>query len=119
MTSAFNLVTTLYKGELPLKGEVGGFPIRKSFGQMAAEILHNEVELLSHEVRHFQYARELFLVWCERGVKESYAQFADYADAALIMSPPGGTEVAQAALEHVHIQYILRKCGAQTLVYIL
>lgn len=116
VSAAANLVTNMYKGDAPFSGDVGGFPLRKSFARETARILHRDVELLAPNGRHFKRAEELWYAFCQKGMKEAYAQFADYIDAALIMDPPGDVAIPQAILGHRHLWYILSKGGAKTLI---
>ena len=117
VSAAAGVVTTLYKGDLPLEGETGGFPIRKYLAREAAQTLRENFELLAPNASHFRTAEELWLAWCLKGIKAAYAQFADYIDVALVLNPPEETTISHVFVDHPHIPYILGKSGAQQIIY--
>ena len=108
--SAADVVTHLYKNPaLPFKGDCRGFQVRKSLAREAAKALRDKAILLTPTFDHFVEAERLWLAWCTDQAKESYAQFSDYIDSALILRPPEDHVVSDALLGHEHISYILRK----------
>ncbi len=118
--AACNVVTEFYKSRaLPYKGEVAGFPVRKSLAREAASLLRSQVCLLSPTTKHFEHAERLWLRWCMREAKEGYAQFADYVDAALVLSPPAEHAVPAVLVAHPHVHYILRKEKATATSYVI
>jgi hypothetical protein len=52
-------------------------------------------------------------------VKESYAQFEDYIEAAIVLSPPKGFVVTQVLVSHHHLRYLLNKKRSTALIQVL
>ena len=120
INDACGVVTQLYKsGDLPLVGDITGFPVRKSLAREAAQCLRGRVHFLSPGLEHFVRAEQLWLKLCCRESEEGYAQFADYVDAALLLTPPSGLTIPVALLGHAHVHYILRKERATTLSWVI
>ena len=62
------------------------------------------------------------LLWwelCDKEVKQSFAQFEDYVEAALILSPPEEFAVTQVLVSHHHLEYLLHRKGSQALIQVL
>jgi hypothetical protein len=119
VSGAAELVTQLYKGELPLSGTVDGFPVRKEWARETASYVYEHVELISPNAEHFRVALALWYTYCQRGIREAYAQFGDYVDSAMIQDPPEERVIQQIAVGHPHIPYILKKCGSTQLIHFL
>lgn len=107
--AACHAITELYKGDPPFSGATEGFPLKKSFAREAADILRRSVHLLAPGLPHFELATQLWFAYCIKGVKEAWAGFGDYLDAALIICPVEGTVVPHVVVAHVHLKYILEK----------
>ncbi len=82
-------------------------------------MLRERSVLLAPTIDHFVEAERLWFTWCDNQAKESYAQFSDYIDAALILNPPEGKAVTDAMLGHEHVSYILRKKRSRVRPFIL
>lgn len=117
ISAASELVTRMYKGEPPFTGETGGFPIRKSFARETARLLSRELQLLAPLEAHFRKAEQMWYALCQKGIREAYAQFGDYVDAALIMDPPPKLAVSHVAVGHPHVSYILKKSGSRQTIH--
>jgi len=117
VTAAAELVTMVYKTDPPFSGETSGFPIRKSLAREMAHALCQEVALLAPSAEHFRRAVELWHAYCQKGIREAFAQFGDYIDAALAMDPPEDRVVSHVAVGHPHIPYILKKSGARQTIH--
>jgi len=119
ITAAAHIVTKFYKGRPAFTGDVEGFPLRKSLARHAAGVLRSSVKLLSPVLSHFELAEGLWLELCDKQVRESYAQFEDYIEAALVLSPPEGTVVTQVLVSHHHLRYLLNKKQSSALIHVL
>jgi hypothetical protein len=108
--TAAEVVTRSFKRpEKFFEGKWGGMPDKKAFAREAAVILRERAFLLSPSLDHFHNAEQLWLKWCDDQTKESYAQFSDYVDTALVLKSPEPHAITHAVLTHPHVQYVLRK----------
>jgi hypothetical protein len=117
--SAAEIITSLYKRtDEYFAGRSFGFSERKALAREAGLLLADKIELVAHSADHFRLAQTLWFDPCRDEVKEAYAQFLDYLDAALIMKPPTGHAISHTVLGHPHVKYILGKKRSPTQVFL-
>jgi hypothetical protein len=117
--TAAEILTRVYKRAADwFRGRTLGFSERKALAREAGSLLADKLELVTHSTDHLELARVLWFDLCRDEVKESYAQFLDYLDAALIMMPPTRHAIPHAVLGHTHIKYILGKKACPTQVFL-
>lgn len=109
VSCASHLVTRYYKHPPPFRGDVNAFLVRKELARVAAGTLSRHVVLLSPRTSHFETAKNLFFAHCLKEVKEAFAGFEDYVEAALILDPPEEGLIRNVVVCHAHLPYILRK----------
>jgi len=115
VATASHVVTTLYKQPPPFSGDISGFPLKKSCARTALGVLRGSVELMAARPEHFKAAEELWFAYCVQGIKEAYAGFADYIDAALIRDE--SAMVSHVMVGHGHLKYILEKSRCRVNVH--
>ena len=106
-------LTQLLKQKRPpfFKGREPGFADRKRLVESASTVAEETIRFLPFSENHFRRARQLFFALCAKDdPRNTYAQFADYLDGALILMPPPRLTITHVWVGHSHVKYILEKC---------
>lgn len=114
--AAADMLTQLFKGPNVFTGSKPSFITRKRDVEEAAKLISSSVILLGTTDDHFRRARELFLAYCVKEIKDAYAQFSDYLDSAIVLQPPQGITISRVCVGHGHIPYILAKSDWRGLI---
>lgn len=119
VSAAAAVVTFFYKreNELPFDSAQNGFIERKAFARTAHGLLLANATLVSPSSDHFREAQSLWYTYCVKGVKEAYAGFDDYVNAAMILRPHVGQRFEQVVTSHSHLPYILRKVSSNATIH--
>ncbi len=119
VTAASHIVTKFYKHGPPFTGDMKQFMLRKSLAREAATALRSSIVLLSPGASHFEMAELLWWELCDKEVKQSFAQFEDYVEAAMVLSPPAPFAVTHVLVSHHHLAYLLTKKRSTALIHVL